>query len=70
MEHCSNRIGDSFFRTPRTTITSFINLLAILEQNPGTQWHTLIGQVEVHADRGAVQDLQVDPDDELASFKL
>src|SRR3546814_1361828 len=36
MEHCANRIGDSFFRTPRTTITSFINLLAILEQNPGT----------------------------------
>lgn len=26
MEHCANRIGDSFFRTPRTTITAFINL--------------------------------------------
>lgn len=30
MEHCANRIGDSFFRTPRTTITAFINLLAVL----------------------------------------
>ena len=70
MEHCANRIGDSFFRTPRTTITSFINLLAILEQNPGTDWKNLIGQVKVEADRGGTSDLAVDPDDELASFKL
>jgi hypothetical protein len=70
MEHCSNRIGDSFFRTPRTTITAFINLLAILEQNPGTQWQTLIGTVEVRPDHGGVGDLNVDADDELTAFKL
>lgn len=70
MEHCANRIGDSFFRTPRTTITSFINLLAILEQNPGTQWQTLIGTVEVKVDQGGMEDLQVETDDELAAFKL
>lgn len=70
MEHCSNRIGDSFFRTPRTTITSFINLLAILEQNPGTQWQTLIGAVEVQPDQGGADDLKVNADDELAAFKL
>src|SRR5690348_16821354 len=50
MEHCANRIGDSFFRTPRTTITSFINLLAILEQNPDTDWKNLIGEIRVEAD--------------------
>lgn len=70
MEHCANRIGDNFFRTPRTTITSFINLLAILEQNPGTDWKALIGEVEVLADDGGKDDLVVEPDDELASFKL
>jgi len=70
MEHCANRIGDSFFRTPRTTITSFINLLAILEQNPGTDWSSLIGEVKVEADQGGTSDLQVEADDELASFKL
>ena len=70
MEHCANRIGDSFFRTPRTTITSFVNLLAILEQNPGTDWKNLIGEVEVEADHGGDNDLTVDPDDELAAFKL
>ena len=70
MEHCANRIGDSFFRTPRTTITSFINLLAILEQNPGTEWKNLIGEVRVEADDGGRSDLAVDPEDELAAFKL
>lgn len=70
MEHCANRIGDSFFRTPRTTITSFINLLAVLEQNPGTDWQSLIGEVTVEADHGGDSDLPVDSDDELASFQL
>lgn len=70
MEHCASRIGDSFFRTPRTTITSFINLLAILEQNPGTDWASLVGSVPVQADDGGLTDVSVDPEDELASFKL
>jgi len=70
MEHCANHIGDSFFRTPRTTITSFINLLAILEQNPGTDWKNLISEVRVEADEGGKSDVAVDPEDELASFKL
>lgn len=70
MEHCSRRIGDSYFRTPRTTITSFINLLAVLEQNPGTQWETLLGGLEVTADSAGASDQVVEPDDELATFKL
>lgn len=70
MEYCANRIGDSFFRTPRTTITSFINLLAILEQNPGTEWTSLIGGVAIKPDDGGLSDVSVDSDDELASFKL
>lgn len=47
MEHCSQRIGDSYFRTPRTTIRSFVQLLAIIEQNPGKDWRQLIGMVPV-----------------------
>lgn len=72
MEHCSKRIGDAYFRTPRTTITSFINLLAILEQNPGTAWQELLGGVEVLADTGGNADLAVDGEDgdEFASFKM
>lgn len=72
MEHCSKRIGETYFRTPRTTITSFINLLAVLEQNPGTEWQTLLGGLEVAADTGATGDLavEVEEGDEFTSFKL
>lgn len=70
MEHCSNRIGETYFRTPRTTITAFINLLAVLEQNPGTQWASLLVGIAVTADTGGTGDLSVDDDDELATFKL
>lgn len=72
MEHCSKRIGETYFRTPRTTITSFINLLAVLEQNPGTEWQTLLGGLEVAADTGATRDLavEVEEGEEFASFKL
>lgn len=70
MAHCSKRLGESFFRTPRITITAFINLLAVLEQNPGTTWQSLIGSLEVAEDHGGDTDLDVQTDDELSSFKL
>lgn len=73
MAHCSEKIGDAYFRTPRTTITQFVNLLAVLEQNPGTRWEDLIGGLTITADKGGEDDLKVqvtDEDDELASFKL
>ncbi len=34
MQHCFQSVGEAYFRTPRNTITAFINLLAVLEQNP------------------------------------
>lgn len=70
MEHCGKRLGDAYFRTPRTTITAFINLLAVLEQNTSADWKELLGYVEVEQDRGGAADTAVEDDDELASFKL
>lgn len=72
MEHCSKRIGDTYFRTPRTTITAFINLLAILDQNSGTAWQELLGGIKVEADTGGSADLtvEVEDGDEFASFKM
>jgi hypothetical protein len=70
MAHCSKRLGENFFRTPRSTITAFINLLAVLEQNRGVTWQSLIGSVEVAEDHGGDTDLDVQTDDELSSFKL
>lgn len=73
MEHCVRRIGEAYFRTPRTTITSFINLLAVLDQNRATDWKTLIGEVKVEPDRAptALDGLPpAETGDELASFNL
>jgi hypothetical protein len=47
MAHCGHRIGDAYFRTPRTTIKEFINLLAVLDQNPGADWRAIIGQIDL-----------------------
>lgn len=70
MEHCAKRLGNTYFRTPRTTITAFINLLAVLEQNPDANWRELLGAVEVPQDNGGEADKLDDADDELKSFQL
>ena len=72
MEHCSKRIGNTYFRTPRTTITSFIKLLAVLEQNPSTSWQELLGGINVIADAGGITDLSIhaEENDDFASFKI
>ena len=50
MEHCSKRLGEAYFRTPRSTIRAFLELLAILEQNPQASWPELLGGIEVKPD--------------------
>ncbi len=50
MAYCNRKIGEAYFRTPRNTIKAFLNLLAILEQNPGTDWRTLVEQAEIALD--------------------
>lgn len=50
MEHCHKQIGEAYFRTPRNTIVSFINLLSVLEQNPSANWQNLLGSVLVDKD--------------------
>lgn len=70
MQHCGKRLGESYFRTPRTTITSFIDLLAILDAHQDVQWTSLIEGHSVEPDRGGDLEKITEDDDELASFKL
>jgi len=76
MAHCSSRIGEAYFRTPRNTVTAFVNMVAVLQQNPGIEWTDLIEKIEVREDRGddmADIDEQVGAgpvDDDLAAFRL
>ncbi|HKI01228.1 MAG TPA: ATP-binding protein [Thermoanaerobaculia bacterium] len=62
MEHCSKRVGEAYFRTPRSTIRAFLELLAVLEQNPGASWGELLGGVNVAPD--------VNPDLEAIEFPV
>ena len=50
LHHCANRIGESYFRTPRTTIKSFLDLLSVLEQYPTYKWSDIIASVEIQQD--------------------
>ena len=73
MDHCSQRIGEAYFRTPRNTIKSFVHLLSVIEQNPGTDWKTLLGGVEVARDDGARLDsapAEGGSDNDLVNLKL
>lgn len=54
IHHCEQRIGEASFSTPRTTITAFIGLLAVLEQNPSAEWQVLLKQTRVVEDREVV----------------
>ncbi|MBM3552138.1 MAG: ATP-binding protein [Alphaproteobacteria bacterium] len=75
MEHCASRIGEAYFRTPRNTVKAFVDLLAVLQQNPDADWRPLLGTVDVAEDRGELLEQEIiavegDPDDELASLRL
>jgi hypothetical protein len=70
MAHAAKRLGEAYFRTPRTTITAFLGLLAVLEQHPGTDWRALVDAVQVEADTGATKEHAADSDDDLVPFKL
>lgn len=72
MAHCSQRIGDAYFRTPRSTVTAFVNMVSVLDQNPGVNWRSLIGSVEVAEEHADGEDIDTggETDDELASFRL
>ncbi len=50
MEHCRTRIGDAYFRTPRNTIKAFLDLLAVLEQNPHLSWDDLVASSTIATD--------------------
>ncbi|WP_371786631.1 ATP-binding protein [Streptosporangium subroseum] len=86
MHHCSGRIGEAYFRTPRTTIKAFCDLLAVLEQNPGVDWRQILPSVELAQEANPdLAPLEEDDsaaastwspqagkagDDDLASFRL
>jgi hypothetical protein len=83
MIHCSEKIGEAYFRTPRNTVKAFCQLLSVIEQNPGADWRALLGGVDVVPDvgdegaeeaagevAGPTNNGKASGDDELSSFRL
>ena len=80
LHHCANKIGESYFRTPRTTIKSFLDLLSVLEQYPNYKWSDIIASVDVQQDVEPSQVKNIlsnqttpsssNDDDGFSSFKL
>lgn len=75
LEHCSQTIGDAYFRTPRNTIKSLLDMFSVLEQNPSMDWTQLVKTIVVEEEHPSDIEIQSNPENpldenELTSFKL
>lgn len=79
LKKASETLGADFYKTPRDTIRNFVALLSILDQNPGRDWQTLLGDafsakpvnlisLEEQIPKGVPP--PADSEDNLATFKL
>lgn len=67
MQTYEHRMGVATFRTPCTTITAFISLLAVLEQNPWAAWQALLQQTQVDMAKASEA---TQSDDELSDLVI
>lgn len=70
MSHCNKTVGEAYFKTPRNTIKAFVQLLAVLEQNPGVTWQDLLGSLSVARDDGQEAEAIGEDEEELASLRI
>ncbi len=79
LKHCSETIGEAYFRTPRNTIKAFLDLLSVLDQNDHLEWKKLLGNVSIapevpsgmpDAGGGSDESNSDSSGDELVGFKL
>ena len=68
--HCSKKIGEAYFRTPRNTIRAFADMLSIIEQNKHIAWNNLIDAVEIQEEKVSDMPEIEDSTDELSDFTL
>ncbi len=78
LHRANDVLGAEFFKTPRDVVRAFVGLLNVLEQNPQTDWQTLVGAdfikkaaAPMSAEEAVASgEVAQDDDTELASFKL
>jgi hypothetical protein len=82
LQHCQKMLGADFFQTPGDIVKSFVRMLSVLEQNPGTSWEVLLNNTPVQKSQDTMETCEKPEEkitekpaepkttDELASFKL
>ena len=77
MHHCHSKVGSEYFKTPRETIRSFVNLLSMLEQYPDKHWKDFIESLQIADDLSGQDSDDETPgepsqqgENDLADFKL
>lgn len=71
LRHCNQTIGDAYFKTPRNTIKAFLDMLAVIDQNPEIDWRSLLSSVAIEEEKPSDVVLETeDNEDGLADFKL
>ena len=68
--HCSQKIGEAYFRTPRNTIRAFADMLSVIEQNKDIVWNSMIDSVEIQEEKVSDMPEIEDSTDDLADFTL
>ena len=68
--HCSKKIGEAYFRTPRNTIRAFADMLSVIEQNKNITWNNLIDSVEIQEEKVSDMPEIGESTDDLADFTL
>jgi hypothetical protein len=81
LNHCYQNVGEAYFRTPRSIIKAFLDMLSIMDQNPDVKWSDLVASVELEVDQSTDVDTEVDTsgrksegggeeEEDLAGFKM
>jgi hypothetical protein len=77
LKQCHDRLGATCFQTPRDTIRDFVGMLNVIEQNPGIDWQTLVGDYAGASAKQAEQENRTASkpnaetnDDDLTEFTL
>jgi hypothetical protein len=47
MNHCNRTLGAEFYRTPRDAVKAFVGLLSVVEQNPGSDWRSVLTNTRI-----------------------
>jgi hypothetical protein len=79
LKKASETLGADYYKTPRDIVRSFVGLLSVLEQNPGRDWRSFLGDgFLTKSDKPASTEEEVaagvpppkDTEDDLETFKL